>query len=134
MKGKNVQKESKRLGECTRPLLEDANYGPKKNDSRNFGQMSFRIVWFCHKLYITFFIVNNFCFQLPQNVPGVNWSWWNNARSSGLRLSHYIFLARTVTYQFSILLIVFSKQCFVGNIQGKFHKNCSVTFISEDLP
>ena len=30
-------------------------------------------------------------------------------------------------------IFYFSKQCFVGNIQGKFQKNCSLTFISEVL-
>ena len=31
-------------------------------------------------------------------------------------------------------LLHFSKQCVVENIQGKFQKNSSVTFISEESP
>ena len=31
-------------------------------------------------------------------------------------------------------LLYFSKQCLVENIQGKFQKNSSVTFISEESP
>ena len=31
-------------------------------------------------------------------------------------------------------LLHFSKQCLVENIQGKFQKDLTVTFISEDLP
>ena len=32
------------------------------------------------------------------------------------------------------LLLFFSKQCWVENIQGKFEKNSSVTLISEESP
>ena len=32
------------------------------------------------------------------------------------------------------VLLLFSKQCLVENIQGKFQKNSSVTFISEESP
>ena len=31
-------------------------------------------------------------------------------------------------------LMYFSKQCLVENIQGKFQKNSSVNFISEESP
>ena len=32
------------------------------------------------------------------------------------------------------LLFYFLKQCLLGNIQGKFQKNSSVTLISEESP
>ena len=45
MKGNlNCSEGKKKAQRVHRPLLEDANYGPKKNDSRYFEQMSFGIV------------------------------------------------------------------------------------------
>ena len=53
--------------------------------------------------------------------------------STGLnevRLAHHIYLA-SLDPSF---LFHFSKQCLVGNIQGKFQKNRSSTFVYEESP
>jgi len=70
------------------------------------------------------------CFQLPHNVTWTDEIThvikheWGNIGPSCLFCEHG---------DLSFLLH-FSKQCLVGNIQGKFQKNRSTTFISEESP
>ena len=50
---------------------------------------------------------------------------------NGVKLTHHI--SSLSEHGDLSFLLYFSKQCLVGNIQKKFHKNCSATFMLRNL-
>jgi len=126
-------------------VLEDANYDLENNDLKNvlsechLESCDFSITYILHcsryprcSAYQDFFkyCFSNLCFQLPQNVmwtdeikPVVRHKWGKIGPSYLLNKDGDL-----------AFLFYFSKQHLVGNIQGKFQKICSVTFISEESP
>ena len=65
------------------------------------------------------------CFELPQNVT------WTEYRHKWGKIDPSHLLNENGDLLF---WLYFSKQCLVENIQGKFQKNSSVNFISEESP
>jgi len=121
------------------PLLKDANYDFENNNltRERFESISFKIVWFFHKLCITLFHMletfylsslfskyyfNKLCFQLPQNV-----TWTDEITRmistttaiNGVRLAHHISFASAVTYLF---YCIFRNSACLGTFRESFKK------------